>query len=276
MCESTKDVLIIDEVDRTSNNRVFLHFIAMLREKFLARKARRDFTFHSVILAGVYDIKNIKLKMVNEGTYTPTPYEGKIFNSPWNIAANFNVDMSFGPVEIASMLAEYEKDHKTGMDITNISEEIYSYTSGYPFLVSRICQCIDEELECNWTIDGVQQAISLILSEKNTLFDDISKSLGNNRELSELVYDLLIHRSIKPFVIDDPVVDIGAMYGIIQSCDGRVVISNKVFELRIINYYVSKDLRGKKQISGVLQHDVVKGGKFDMELTLRKFSEHYG
>ena len=275
MSNGNKLVLIIDEVDRTSNNRVFLHFLAMLREKFLARKAGRDFTFHSVILAGVYDIKNIKLKMVNEGAYTPTPYEGKIYNSPWNIAANFTVDMSFNPDEIASMLTEYEKDHKTGMDITNISEEIYAYTSGYPFLVSRICQCIDEELECNWTIDGVQQAINTVLLEKNTLFDDISKNLGNNKELSDLVYDLLIQRSVKPFVIDDPVIDIGAMYGIFQSCDGRVVVSNKVFELRIINYYVSKDLRHKKQIPGVLPHEVIRSRRFDMELTLRKFAEHY-
>ena len=59
MCKDKKLVLVIDEVDRTSNNRVFLHFIDMLREKFLARKAKKDFTFHSVILAGVYDIKNI-------------------------------------------------------------------------------------------------------------------------------------------------------------------------------------------------------------------------
>ena len=72
MCEKVKLVLLIDEVDRTSNNRGFIHFIDMLRDKFLARKAKEDYTFHSVILAGVYDIKNIKLKMINEGSHTPT------------------------------------------------------------------------------------------------------------------------------------------------------------------------------------------------------------
>ena len=60
MCEKEKLVLLIDEVDRTSNNRVFIHLIDMLRDKFLARKANDDHIFHSVIFAGVYDIKNIK------------------------------------------------------------------------------------------------------------------------------------------------------------------------------------------------------------------------
>ena len=147
MCEDKKIVLIIDEVDKTSHNRVFLNFLSMLRGKFLLRKERMDYTFHSVILVGVYDIKNIKLKLINEGLHTPAEVEGKILNSPWNIAVNFDIDMSFNPAEISTMLNEYEADHKTGMDITAISEEIYKYTSGYPFLVSRICQCIDESHE---------------------------------------------------------------------------------------------------------------------------------
>ncbi|MCL1874296.1 MAG: ATP-binding protein, partial [Clostridiales bacterium] len=86
MCKDKKVVLMIDEVDKTSNNRIFLHFLGMLRDKFLARKDGMDFTFHSAILVGVYDIKNIKLKMKNEGTYSLTAEESKIYNSPWNIA----------------------------------------------------------------------------------------------------------------------------------------------------------------------------------------------
>jgi hypothetical protein len=64
MCRNKKIVLMIDEVDKTSNNLIFLHFISMLRDKYLAARNGDDFTFHSVILAGVYDIKNIKLKMI--------------------------------------------------------------------------------------------------------------------------------------------------------------------------------------------------------------------
>lgn len=89
-----------------------------------------------MILSGVYDIKNLKLKFVKGS-------EHKI-NNPWNIVADFLVDMSFSKQEIEKMLQEYEQDYKTGMDIRTLAESIYDYTSGYPFLVSRICKLMDE------------------------------------------------------------------------------------------------------------------------------------
>jgi len=279
MCEKEKLVLLIDEVDRTSNNRVFLHFIDMLRDKFLARKAKRDYTFHSVILAGVYDIKNIKLKMINEGVYTPTPTEGKLYNSPWNIAVNFDVDMSFNPAEISTMLSSYEEDHKTGMDIAAISEEIYSYTSGYPFLVSRICQYIDETLGKDWwTVIGVQNAVKMLLVEKNVLFDDLLKNLENNKDLYDLIYDVLITGTPRTFAFGNPVIDIGYTYGIIESDKqfNRVAISNRIYEIRLVDYFISKDEASQnKRVANILQRDVVHDGKFDMELCLRKFADHY-
>ena len=38
------------------------------------------------------------------------------------------------------MLQEYESDHRTGDEYIKMSELLYAYTAGYPFLVSRICQ----------------------------------------------------------------------------------------------------------------------------------------
>ena len=59
-----KVVLLIDEVDASSNYTSFLIFLGMLRSKFLAREYG-DATFHSVVLAGVHDIKNLKFKLKN-------------------------------------------------------------------------------------------------------------------------------------------------------------------------------------------------------------------
>ena len=70
VCQDKKVVLMIDEVDKTSSNKIFLHFIGMLRKKYLSRDKASVNTFHSVILAGVYDIRNIKLKLKNDGYYT--------------------------------------------------------------------------------------------------------------------------------------------------------------------------------------------------------------
>ena len=246
LCENKKVVLIIDEVDKTSNNRVFLQFLGMLREKFLARKTGKDYTFHSVILAGVYDIKNIKLKMMSEGSYTPTATEDKTYNSPWNIAVDFKVDMSFAPVEIATMLDEYEKDHNTGMEITEISEKIYFHTNGYPFLVSRICQHIDEELEKNWTTQGVQKAVNIIIDEENTLFDDIYKNLSNNKKLYQMLYNILIAGTSYNFKIGNPIINLADKLGIVKNKNGIVAISNQIFETIIRDYFASIDQMNTK------------------------------
>ena len=81
-----KVVLMIDEVDKSSNNQLFLSFLGMLRNKYLLRNAGKDKTFHSVILAGVHDVKSLKIKI--------RPDEEHKYNSPWNIASDFDVDMS--------------------------------------------------------------------------------------------------------------------------------------------------------------------------------------
>ena len=276
MCKDRKIVLFIDEVDRTSNNRVFLHFIDMLREKFLARRLEKDFTFHSVIFAGVYDIKNIKLKMMNEGIYTPTPTEGKIYNSPWNIAADFQVDMSFNADEIATMLSDYEQDHHTGMGIGEIAEALYDFTNGYPFLVSRMCKCIDETMDKEWTPGNIQEAARILIAEKNTLFDDLFKNLENNKDLYSLIYDILIIGEKRLFNKDNPTISLGFMYGIIKEKERYIHISNRIFEIRICDYFISNDKEKRPQkINGVLQQDVINNGRFNMELCLRKFAEHY-
>lgn len=67
-------------------------------------------------------------------------------NSPWNIAADFDIDMSLSESGIQGMLDEYEEDHHTGMDTAQIAKQIRAYTSGYPYLVSRICEVIDQKL----------------------------------------------------------------------------------------------------------------------------------
>lgn len=129
-------VMLIDEVDSASDNQVFLDFLALLRGYYLQRE---EFpTFQSVILAGVYDIRNLKQKLRPESEHKR--------NSPWNIAAKFDVDMDLEPDGIRGMLAEYEGDWHTGMDIAKMAELLYDEPCGYPFLVSRLCQLMDEKI----------------------------------------------------------------------------------------------------------------------------------
>ena len=242
MCKGKNIVLMIDEVDQVSHNSTFLSFLGILRELFLTRQMGLYSTFHSVILAGVYDIKNIKLKMVQEGLHQTQPGETAVQNSPWNIAVDFDVDMSFSTAEIETMLRDYEMNEKIQLDKTIISQEIYYYTNGYPVLVSSICKFINEKLDKNWSPAGVRKAVKLLLkTSDNPLFDSLIKNLTNNDELSRLVYQLVMNDAKLSFNLDNPLLSLGVRYGYFSNKNGKVAISNRIFEIRLTNYFIKLD-----------------------------------
>ena len=278
MCEGKKLVLMIDEVDKASNNRVFLGLLSVLRAKYLARRDGMDFTFHSVILAGVYDITDIKLRLIKEGFHTPTLGETIITNSPWNIAAQFNVDMSFSADEVETMLREYEKDHQTGMDIPEIAGEIFDFTNGYPVLVSNICKRIDEMLSKKWNVDSVHQAVKQILQEESLLFQSLIKNLTGDKELYDLVYHIIMNDFRLPFNFQVSYINLGYRYGFLKNYNNRVAISNRIFEICLTNYFINHGLHDKIKATPLRDTDekgIIVNGKFNMQVCLEKFAKYY-
>ena len=209
-------ILIIDEVDKSSNNQLFLSFLGMLRNKYLQRSEGEGITFKSIILAGVYDIKNLKIKL--------RPNEERKYNSPWNIAVPFNIDMSLSKDGIKNMLNEYKRDRKIELDLDKVVNFIYFYTSGYPFLVSRLCQIIDEDLKASWNEENMIKAVKLLLNEKNTLFDDLIKNIENNSDLKEYVLDIIMNGARNTFNMLNPTIYLGLMFGYFKNEDNMVAI----------------------------------------------------
>ena len=278
LCENKKIVLMIDEVDKASNNRVFLGFLSKLREKFLAARSGKDFTFHSVILAGVTDIRNIKLKLTQEGLHAPTASETSTYNSPWNIASAFEVDMSFSVDEITKMLQLYENDYQTGMKTNKVAQEIYNYTSGYPVLVSGICKNIDEKLNKDWTVVGVSKAVKLLLSESGPLFDNLKKNLDMNVELSNFLYSIVILGARRAFNTHNSLVELAAQYGYVAGGELGVEVSNRIFKTFLIDYYTEKALNeaNNKNLQGAIDNGgIVVNGEFNMDICLEKFSQYF-
>jgi len=274
MCKDKKVVLIIDETDKTSNNLVFLRFIGMLRDKYLERKNPKKATFQSVILAGVYDIKNLKVKLVKSGHYQLKDSEKRI-NSPWNIAADFEIDMSFSASEIITMLNEYEKDHKTGMDTEAVSREIRAYTNGYPYLVSRACKIIDETLEKDWTVRGVQKAVKKMTMERTVLIDDMAQNVQTYPELRDLMYNIVVKGETFTFNSMDSAMELGLLFGFLRKENEFIHVNNKIFETVLYEYFIHKERMSGKGVRGELVHNIVEKGKFNMPLAIKKFMQHY-
>ena len=261
----TECILIIDEVDKSSSNQLFLSFLGMLRNKYLQRIDGEGATFKSVILAGVYDIKNLKLKL--------RPNEERKYNSPWNIAVPFNVDMSLSEKGIEGMLKEYKNDRNLELDTKKAAEFIYFYTSGYPFLVSRICQIIDENLNALWNEETMIKAVKMLLLENNTLFDDLIKNIENNRELKEYIYDLIMNSTDRTFNLDNRIIDLGYTFGYFKNTDGKVKISNRLFEQRLYNYYSSEVESNEDMSSYTIKSNFINGDGLDVEEILLKFQQ---
>ena len=270
-------VLIIDEVDSASNNQVFIDFLAQLRAYYLDRENCP--TFYSVILAGVYDIKNLKLKIRPDSEHQ--------YNSPWNIAADFKIDMSFSATQIAGMLEEYEQDHNTGMDINKIAEEIYQYTSGYPYLVSAICKYLDEDLPeeegfenpaCAWSSEGIAQAVkSLLNANSNPLFGSMMRHISEYPDLKKMLYLMLFQGERVSYNPDNRIIELAHMFGYIVNDYGSVRVANRIFETRLYNLFLSEEEleSAMSKVAKQNQSQFITGGKLDIEQVIKKFVEYF-
>lgn len=235
-------LLFIDEVDKSSDNQMFLNFLGVLRELYLER-AMGTVSFKSVILAGVYDVKNLKIKL--------RPEEEQKYNSPWNVAVDFPIDMSLSVDEITSMLQEYKEEKGILFETDRVAGEIYKYTSGYPFLVSLICFWIDERLQETdelpeyWSQDGVRIAVREILKSTNTLFDDVIKNIENNSKFRTFVEGILLEGNQIPYKQSNPEINLGVTFGIIAEEKGICKISNIIFESYIYDHLIVGKLMEK-------------------------------
>lgn len=272
--QSSKPViLIIDEVDSATNNQVFLDFLSQLRAAYLDRDSTP--TFQSVILAGVYDVRNIRQKL--------RPDEEHRRNSPWNIAADFLVDLSFTPADIAGMLKDYEADHHTGMDIDEMSSLLFNYTSGYPYLVSKLCKLIDERIyptdRSAWSKDGFLEAVKMLLNEKNTLFESLVNKLADFPRLRTVIYDLLFTGKPIPYVALNRDIEIAAMFGFIRNDHGNAVISNRIFETVLYNLFISEEYDHSRIYDAGVQekNQFIISGHLNVRKVLERFIEtfHY-
>ena len=260
-------VLIIDEIDTASNNTVFIDFLSMLRGYYLRRN--KITIFKSVILAGVRDIRNLKLKIRDESEHQ--------HNSPWNIANVYDDDMSLSVDGIEGMLYDYEKDHNTGMDVNVIAQLIYDYTSGYPVLVSNICKLLDEDIK-KWTNEGVILAVNQLLSMNTPLFDSLINKLEDYPEMKNSLYQILTKGDRLSYNPDYEPTKLLLMFGFVKVEDGAVVIANRLFETRLYNDMLTSEEMKSTSISkaGVFDKpEFVKNGVLDVKLIMSKFIEHF-
>lgn len=267
-----KVVLMIDEVDKSSNNQLFLSFLGMMRNKYLLRNAGKDVTFHSVILAGVHDVKSLKIKIRAD--------EEHKYNSRWNIASDFKVDMSFSKEEIKTMLEDYASSTGIKLDKEYFSDKLYFYTSGYPFLVSKLCKIIDETImdkeKKEWYKEYTELAVKELLKDSNTNFDSLIKNIENNSEIYDFVKEIVLDGKEIIYVKTDYIIELCTIYGIIKDENGVCKINNRIYEQLIYNHMMIKVIR-EDRASTMSQYNYkenfIENGMLNVNKILLKFQE---
>ena len=182
------------------------------------------------------------------------------------------------------MLEEYEADHQTGMDIEEISGLIRDFTNGYPFLVSRICQITDifvsktTGLSDAWTRSGINEAVKLILNERNTLFQSLTGKLTNYPELKTSLRAILMEGESLPYnPLQEDIAQM-EMYGFIRNDKGFVRIDNRIFETVLYNLFLTEEeLRNNvfSREGQFAKNKFVTDGKLNMRLIMESFISTY-
>ncbi len=272
-----KVILLIDEVDKASNNQVFVSFLAMLRDKYLDAGKNQDLTFHSVVLIGVHDVKALKLKLRSE--------DEKKINSPWNVAEDLDINFIFSAKEIEIMIADYAKENSFNMDIVAISAKLAYYTAGNPFLISFLCKIIDERLmrdeKVAWTVNDIELATKYICREShtNTNFDDMVKNIYNNKELYQYVFQVIFENDKLAYNLKNHIIYLGKTYGVFKESPnktGETVITSPIYEQVLKDWMMSLEETGLGKNfsrSRVIKNDCIDENGLNLDIVLEKFQE---
>lgn len=172
------------------------------------------------------------------------------------------------------------------MDIDQISRQIYEYTSGYPYLVSRLCQIADERLagtedfpdrQSVWTHTGIVAAELLLRKEPNTLFDDMIKKLAEYPKLRQMIQNILFRGSVYPFERDNDLISLGITFAFLKERNGIVAVKNRIFETKLYDLFLSEIYTDSTNgsIDPTARSQYIVDGFLQMNLVMEKFYQHF-
>ena len=90
-------------------------------------------------------------------------------------------------------------------------------------MVSKLCRCIDDELERDWTAEGVRTGARLLPGAKKAMFGDLIQAVEDDAYLYNLVYDVLITGNYRKYEPDAGYIKSGEKIGLIKRSESEVL-----------------------------------------------------
>ena len=92
-----------------------------------------------------------------------------------------------------------------------------------------------------WTRQGVEEAVKLILSENNTLFQSLTKNLNAYPEMKASIRSILMEGTKLTWNAQQDAIVQMQMYGLIQNDHNTVRVANRIFETMLYNLFLSDE-----------------------------------
>lgn len=117
-----------------------------------------------------------------------------------------------------------------------------------------------------WSVKGIHAAVNILISERNTLFDSLTKNLTDYPELKDMLSSILFEGKDYPYVATNHSVEIASMFGFVGNEHNVVKISNRVFETVLYNHLLSEEIINSKMYDSALanKYRFTKGHRLDM------------
>jgi len=246
-----KIVIFIDEFDGIPRKEL-KNFLATLRDLYQEYRDAKQKSLYSVGLIGIRNIT----KLVVGGV------------SPFNIADHVNLP-PFSLKNVRDLYAQYTEE--TNQPFTEEAvKKVHEETGGQPWLVNRLGTILTLNVKPG-TIEpidenDVEQAIRLLLNEKNNHFDNLYEKAKLYREtFVEIVFDGVKY---KP---DDEDQSWLEQYGLIKNSDEHAVVSNNIYKRRYLDTFFSEVKTDETIPPGQYE---LPGNRLDMNSILLDFDRY--
>ena len=128
-----------------------------------------------------------------------------------------------------------------------------------------------------WTKSGFQEALKMLLSEKNALYESLVNKLEDYPELKTVLYDLLFTGRPIPYTAMNKSIEVATMFGFVKNADGTAVVSNRIFESVLYSLFLSEEyVYNRFYVAGLREKNqfFVKG-RLNFRRVLEKFVESF-
>jgi len=210
-----KIVIFIDEFDGIPLSEI-KDFLTTLRKLYQKYKNKKDKALYSVGLIGIRNLTQLTVGGV----------------SPFNIADHIELP-PFTLKNIHNLYLQYSQESNQSFDDEAVSI-VYELTNGQPWLVNRLGNILTTKIKPKTTHsiikDDVNKAITLLLKEKNSHFDNLKEKILLYKETLKKISN----QNIKYLPYDDGQAWL-YQYGIIKEKDNYAVIANPIYKMLFEN-----------------------------------------